>query len=112
MVYARSHAAESTGGYRAYRESLKPRPAADAKTSSAVRWAVIEPDMLPGEDVLFVMDRAHLQEAQAANPGLVTYLLEEMDLLPPASDVESLKKIHALKKKFGGWMAPVGTLRA
>lgn len=112
MAHSRGHAAEPASDYRAYRESLKPRPATGAKAPRAVRWAVIEPDMLPGEDVLFVMDRANLQEAQAANPGLVTYLLEEMDLLPPASDVGSLKMIHALKRKFGGWMVPAQKFHA
>lgn len=91
----------------AYRAMLARRTA-----GHTFKWAVIEPDMLPGEDVLFVSALAHLDEAQAAHPGLVTYLLEEMDLLPPASDVESLKKVHLLKKKFGGWMVPPQKFRA
>jgi len=91
----------------AYRTVLAKR-----SKSHSFKWAVIEPDMLPGEDVLFVSEYDFLKEAQAANPGLVTYLLEEMHYLPPASDAESLRKIHMLKKMFGGWMRPLSELAA
>lgn len=91
----------------AYRAAL-----ARKASPHSFKWAVIEPDMFPGEDVLFISDADFVDEAQAANPGLVTYTLDEVDFLPPASDPESLKVIHRLKKRFGGWLAPASVLRA
>jgi hypothetical protein len=85
----------------AYRASI-----AKKANACSFKWAVIEPDLFRGEDILFVADQDSLREAQEANPGLVTYLADELDLLPPASDTDALKTIHQLKKRFGGWMAP------
>lgn len=91
----------------AYRAAL-----AKKSRRHAFKWAVIEPDLFSGEDVLFVADADDVAEAQTANPGLVTYLLDELDFLPPASDPDALKAVHRLKRRFGGWVAPASVLRA
>lgn len=83
-------------------------PASTPPASGPYQWAVIEPDMLPGEDVLCVLDPACLQEARAAHPGLVTYLISEIDLLWPFRDNKDfLKRIHLVKKHLGGWVREV-----
>lgn len=83
-------------------------PASTAQTSDTYQWAVIEPDIFPGEDVLCVLDPACLQEARAAHPGLVTYLISEIDLLWPFRDNKDfLKRIHLVKKHLGGWLREV-----
>ena len=72
---------------------------------SRYKWVAIAPDLFPGEEILCVMDEQYLEEAQAQNPGLVTYLLSEVDFLQPVKDEpEILRKIHLLKKEFGGWV--------
>ena len=80
-------------------------PPSTPQTSGPYQWAVIEPDIFPGEDVLFVIDPACLREARAAHPGLVTYLESEIDLLWPFRDNRDfLKRIHLVKKHLGGWV--------
>ena len=85
------------------RLELAKGPAAPDATPR-YQWAVIEPDIFLGEDVLFVIDPACLNEARAAHPGLVTYLTSEIDLLWPFRDnKEFIKGIHRVKKHLGGW---------
>lgn len=51
------------------------------------------------------MDERYLDEARKENPGLVTYLLSEMDTLQGCKgDNEVIAKIHLMKKTFGGWV--------
>ena len=78
------------------------------QTSGPRRWVVIESDLFPGEDVLCVLDPAALQEAQAAEPGLVTYTMAEIDLLYPIrKQRERIQALHRVKKKFGGWIREI-----
>ena len=87
------------------------RPAKNIAPTSAAphdQWAIFEPDIFPGEDVLFVIDPTCLREARAAHPGLVTYLPAEIDLLWPFRDNKDfLKRIHLVKKHLGGWLRDV-----
>jgi hypothetical protein len=83
-------------------------PASTPPASGPYQWAVIEPDLFPGEDVLFVIDPACLNEARAAHPGLVTYLTSEIDLLWPLRDNKDfIKRIHRVKKHLGGWLREI-----
>lgn len=85
-------------------------PKSPAATGAAPRyqWAVIEPDLFPGEDVLCVLDPAALSEARAANTGLVTYTAAEIDILYPVrGDHELLRAVHRVKKHLGGWVREV-----
>ena len=91
----------------------KPRPES-AKSLAApgaaprYQWAVIEPDLFLGEDVLCVLDPTALKEAQAANPGLVTYTAAEIDILYPVrGDHELLRAVHRVKKHLGGWLREI-----
>ncbi|MCG3204347.1 MAG: hypothetical protein KCHDKBKB_01062 [Elusimicrobia bacterium] len=69
------------------------------------KWLVIEPDLFPGEDIVVVLKSEYLAEAEAENPGLVIYTLDEINqLIPHENDVEFRKKIHAAKKTFGGYV--------
>lgn len=82
-------------------EDFKPEPGAK------YQWLVIEPDILPGDDILVVLDPTCLADAQKENPGLVTYTLAEINtLIPHEHDIEFRKKIHMAKKTFGGWVRP------
>ncbi len=98
---------------RAYLRDLEkkqqvPIPATP-KIASRYKWAVIAPDLLPGEEILCVMDEKYLEEAQKENPGLVTYLLSEMDALKSCKgDADVIAKIHMMKKTFGGWVGRPG----
>ena len=94
---------------RAYLRDLeRKRQAATVeppKIRSRYKWIVIAPDLFPGEEILGVMDPKYLEEAQTKNPGLVTYLLSEIEVLQAVrNEPEILKKIHLLKKEFGGWI--------
>lgn len=94
---------------RAYLRDLeRKQQAAVAETpkiKSRYKWAVIAPDLFPGEEILCVMDEKYLEEAQKENPGLVTYLISEMDALQSCkNDADIITKIHMMKKTFGGWV--------
>lgn len=94
---------------RAYLQDLEKKHQADLDQKPMVRsrykWIVIATDLFPGEEILGVMDERYLEEAQRENPGLVTYLLSEIDILQPCrNDTDTLKKIHMIKKEFGGWI--------
>ncbi|MFA5138351.1 MAG: hypothetical protein WC728_03880 [Elusimicrobiota bacterium] len=93
--------------------SPAPRPASAPVHAAAhpagspedYRWAVIEPAYAPSEAVLLVIDPACLAEARAENPGLVTYLMSEAELLSPfKNDHEFMRGVHRIKKILGGWV--------
>lgn len=91
--------------------SSGPKPAKSPAGTSAAphdQWAIIEPALFIGEDVLFIIDPTCLREARAAHPGLVTYLTSEIDLLWPFRDNKDfIKRIHLVKKHLGGWLREV-----
>lgn len=71
-------------------------------------WAVIESARFPGDDVLVVLDPTRLKEAQAAHPGLVTYLSSEIELLWPVREKDELvRAVHKVKKHLGGWLREI-----
>lgn len=81
------------------------------KPKSRYKWAVIAPDLFPGEHILCVVDEKYLDEAQKENPGLVTYLLSEVEELKRCQgDNDVISKIHMMKKAFGGWVRNPGTV--
>lgn len=87
---------------RAYVRDLEKRKAAEI---APIEWAVIESAVFPGEDILVVLDETRLDAARAAHPGLVTYLASEIDALWPFRDnLDFLRRIHAVKKRLGGWL--------
>ncbi|MBI2068967.1 MAG: hypothetical protein HYT79_00050 [Elusimicrobia bacterium] len=86
---------------------LTPQPSAPTKakpeTQGHCKWAVIESDILGGEEILYVADPRYLAEAQQEEPSLVTYLLEEVAALADLKDdADALRRIHRIKKEFGG----------
>jgi hypothetical protein len=95
---------------RAYLRDLERKRQAPAVVEkpavrSRYKWVVIAPDLFPGEEILGVMDPKYLEEAQKENPGLVTYLLPETEFLHPIrNEPDILKKIHLMKKEFGGFV--------
>ncbi len=101
---------------RAYLRDLERKQQAvtpeTPKAKSRYKWAVIASDLFPGEHILCVMDEKYLAEAQKENPGLVTYLLSEMDEIKRGrGDNDVITKIHMVKKAFGGWLkCPMDTL--
>ena len=84
------------------------------KTPGAVgrdgeKWALIKSALLDGEQILLVYKMKYLKEAREAHPGLVIYLPLELERLRKLEDVpdypDLIKKIHMMKKSFGGWIA-------
>lgn len=90
--------------------AAEPAPKPGPDPVSIYEWVIIETPIFPGEQVLCVMDPIYLKDARAAHPGLVTYLLSEIDLLGPIrDDHDRLRSIHMVKKKVGGWVRRVTT---
>lgn len=91
---------------RVYIDHLKQQEKKASLPVSKYKWIVIETDIFsPKEEILCVMDEAYLSQAQKENPGLITYLLEEIEIMKPVRDeLDIIKKIHLLKKEFGGFV--------
>ena len=65
-------------------------------------WLVITSELL-GEDVLYVRDSAGLEAARIANPGMIVYVADEIEVLHAHRDnAEMIQAVHRIKKKFGG----------
>ncbi len=73
------------------------------------KWTLIESAHLDGEQILLVNKMKYLKEAREAHPGLVIYLPLELERLRKLEDLpdypDLIKKIHMMKKSFGGWIA-------
>lgn len=68
-------------------------------------WIVVQTELFNGEHVLCVRDRKDLNDARAAHPDLVVYIMSEIDLLYAIrDDPDRLRTIHTVKKKVGGWV--------
>ncbi|MDD5657474.1 MAG: hypothetical protein PHF00_09510 [Elusimicrobia bacterium] len=79
-----------------------------ASSQENYKWAIIAPAYSPSEDVLLVIDPACLAEARAENPGMVTWLASEAELLAPFKDNHDfMRGIHRIKKHLGGWLREV-----
>jgi len=66
-------------------------------------WSPVELPWLKGERVLVVSSDTQVAAAKEKYPGLVDYLLEELDLiLPHERDFTALKNINLVKKHIGG----------
>ena len=76
--------------------------------SPPAKWYRIESDVLGGEEILYVPDRRHLDEARAAYPDLAIYLppeIVELNQYRDAPDV--IREAHRIKKAFRGWIVPL-----
>ncbi len=73
------------------------------------KWTLIESAHLGGEQILLVHKMKYLKEAQEAYPKLVIYLPLELERLRKLEDLpdypDLIKKIHMMKKSFGGRIA-------
>ena len=73
------------------------------------KWALIKSALLDGEQILLVNKMKYLREAREAHPGLVIYLPLELERLRKLEDLpdypDIIKKIHMMKKSFGGRIA-------
>ena len=68
------------------------------------KWVVISSDIL-GEDIVYVSDAKDVEAAKGANPGLAVYQPDEQAAVEFLSnDPEEFKKLHKIKKFFGGLM--------
>lgn len=66
-------------------------------------WLESAAPFSPDERILLVADEKRLAQAKAAVPGLVPYLLEEMDLLAVFnSNRKALLNVHLVKKILRG----------
>jgi hypothetical protein len=66
-------------------------------------WATVTLPWTEGEHILIVSDSDSLKVAQEQNPGLVDYLLEEVEILDPRErDFTALRNLHLIKKIIGG----------
>lgn len=88
-----------------------PRPAQPASPTSQGLdttgwiWIVVQTEVFDGEDVLVVRHRRDLDDARAAHPDLVVYLMSEIELMYGIrDDTDHIKTIHMVKKKVGGWV--------
>jgi hypothetical protein len=72
-----------------------------------IKWVVIRSRLLDGEEIVIVFDHDDVEEAERMEPGKVIYVPAEInELFRTHKDPETLKKIHAIKKKFGGVIVP------
>jgi len=79
-----------------------------ASSPEDYKWAIIAPAYSPSEEILLVIDPACLAEARAENPGMVTWLVSEAELLAPFKDNHDfMRGIHRVKKHLGGWVREV-----
>jgi hypothetical protein len=85
------------------------KAASEAVTDDIPRfkWVVIESRLLDGEEVVLVMEKKYLKEAQAAHPDKVLYFPPEVrELYPNRDNREFIRTAHSAKKEFGGWVVP------
>jgi len=77
---------------------------------SSIKWVVIISRLLHDEEILLVMHKKHLKDARKAHPAKVIYFLPEVEELLRHKHIadfqEYVKSVHAVKKKFKGWIVP------
>jgi hypothetical protein len=90
------------------------RQADGKETASAapqvIKWVVIKSRLLDGQQVLLVLQKKHLKEARQEHPDKVIYFPPEIKELGRHRGVpgyeDLLRKVHLVKKEFGGWIVP------
>ena len=68
------------------------------------------------DNFILIFARNGLAPARAAHPNVTIYHLKEFELIfstytEPEKRKMAFKKLHRLKKEFGGWLQPIKVLR-
>ena len=70
-------------------------------------YYLVESKLLGGEVIILCKVKSALQYLRKEFPGTVIYFPPEIfELHKLKDDQDAIKKIHLVKKKFGGWIVP------
>ena len=70
-------------------------------------YYLFESQLLDGEVIILCKVKSALKYLRDNYPGIVIYSpLEIEELYKLKDDEDAIKKIHLVKKKFGGWIVP------
>ena len=70
-------------------------------------YYLIESKLLNGETIILCKVKSALPYVKKEFPGTVIYFPPEIyELCRLKDDHDAIKKIHLVKKKFGGWIVP------
>jgi len=68
---------------------------------------IIESGLLNNERFVLCLDRNALKKLRAMYPEMAIYFKPEMEeLIKFKDDIEHIRAVHKLKKKFRGWIVP------
>ncbi len=75
-----------------------------------MKWLIVESRLLDNEQILVVFEKKHLKEARRAYPSMAIYFPPEIEEIRRYKDTpdypQVLKRVHLVKKEFGGWIIP------
>jgi len=70
-------------------------------------YYLFESQLLDGEVIILCKVKSALQYLRKEYPGTVIYFPPEIaELYKLREDEDAIKKIHLVKKRFGGWIVP------
>ena len=88
-------------------ETKQPIPGKGGEPIQNKDYYLVESKLLDGEVIILCKIKSALKYLRKEYPGIVIYFPPEIEeLYRLKEDEDAIKKIHLIKKKFGGWIVP------
>ena len=86
---------------------MKVRDLEDNVSSRKPDHYIIESGLLNNERFILCLDRNALKNLRAMYPDIAIYFQPELEeMIKFKDDIEHIRAVHKLKKKFRGWIVP------
>ena len=90
-----------------YRYPMECRDLEKSIESSKPDHYIIESGLLGNERFILALEKGALRNLRAMYPDMAIYFQPELEeLIKFKDDIEHIRAVHKLKKKFNGWIVP------